>query len=35
MGIAANNLHNYRICLVFRGGFGGQCRFACKNANGL
>ena len=26
---------NDRICLVFRGGFGCQCRFACKNANGL
>ena len=31
----AKTSDNYRICLVFRGGFGCQCRFACKNANGL
>ena len=35
MGIAANNLHNNRICLAFRGSFEYQCRFACKNADGL
>ena len=35
MGIAANNLHNNRICLAFRGSFEYQCWFACKNADGL
>lgn len=26
---------NYRICFTFGGSFRYQCRFACKNANGL